>query len=127
MTDYKKIVFSCFLIFAVLGWLVLSKLFTMLASYFDVFAYGGYVEVAVRLAPIALAVGLFAGLYRYNKSYTYMTEVVSELKKVTWPGQKDVSAATVAVIIAVLISAVFIFLFDSVWSFCIQKVIQYGG
>jgi len=127
MTDNKKIVFSCFLIFAVLAWIVLSKLLTSTAAYFDFFAYGNTVEIAVRLMPLALSLGLFAGFYRNQKSYTYMTEVISELKKVTWPTSKEVSAATIAVIIAVLISAVLLFFFDSIWSFFIQKVIQYGG
>ena len=124
MTDHRKIVFSCYLIIAVLGWLVFSKLFGSVANYFDLYAYGNFIEVIVRLVPMALGVGLFVGLYQTEKSYTYMTEVVAELKKVTWPTSKDVSAATVAVIVAVLISAVLLFLFDSVWSFVIRKIIQ---
>jgi len=127
MTDNRKIVFSCYLIVAMLGWLVLNKLLASIAGYFDLYAYGNYVETLVRLVPVGLGFGLFAGLYKNATSYNYMTEVVAELKKVTWPVSKDVSAATVAVIIAVLISAVLLFLFDSLWSVLIRKVLQYGG
>lgn len=127
MTDNTKIVFSCYLIIAVLGWLVLNNLLRSVAGYFDFYAYGNYIETIVRLAPMALGIGLFFGLYRNTTSYNYMSEVIAELKKVTWPTSKDVSAATVAVIIAVLISAVLLFLFDSIWSYMIQKVIRYGS
>ena len=127
MTDNRKIVFSCFLGSAVLAWLVLSKLAGAVAAYFDFYVYGNSVETVVRLLPIVLAGGAFAGFYRHPKSYGYVTEVVGELKKVTWPSSKDVSAATIAVIIAVLVSAVLLFCVDSVWSFLIRKVIQYGG
>jgi len=127
MTEHKKIVFSCFLIFAVLAWLVLNKLFSAVAGYFDLFAYGEIVENVFRLLPIVFTIALFFGFYRHKKSNTYMTEVVAELKKVTWSMQKEVSAATIAVIIAVLISAVLLFIVDSIWSFVIQKVLQYGS
>ena len=127
MKDYKKLVFSCFLIFGVLSWLVLSKIFHSVASYFDLFVYGEIVESLVRVLPVAIGIGLFFGLYRNEKTNKYVTEVVTELNKVTWPTSKTVSAATVAVIIAVLISAILLFLFDSMWSYGIRKIIEYGS
>ncbi|MEK7791002.1 MAG: preprotein translocase subunit SecE [Deltaproteobacteria bacterium] len=127
MTEHKKIVFSCFLIFAVIAFFILSKLFTGVAGYFDLFAYGEIVENIFRLLPVVLTIALFFGFYRHEKSNAYVTEVVAELKKVTWPAQKEVSAATVAVIIAVLISATVLFIVDSLWSFVIQKVLSYGS
>ena len=126
MTEYKKVVFSCFLISAVLGFLVFSKLLTVAVTYFDFYAYGEYVEVLVRLVSIVAAIGLFIGLYQNAKANTYMTEVIAELKKVTWPGSKEVYAATFVVIIAVLIASAILGLFDSLWSFLIRHIIQYG-
>ena len=126
MTEYKKIVFSCFLVTAVLGFLVFSKLLTSAVTYFDFYAYGGYVDVLVRVVPMAAAVILFLGLYQNAKVNTYMTEVIAELKKVTWPVSKEVYAATLVVIIAVLIASVILGLFDSLWSFLIRHIIQYG-
>lgn len=126
MTEYKKIVFSCFLIFAVLVFLAFSKLTSSVVGYFGFYAYGEFVEVIVRIFPIAISLGLFLGFYRNEKANTYMTEVVAELKKVTWSSKKEVWAATVVVIIAVLISAVLLGLFDSLWSFLIRKFIQYS-
>ena len=127
MTEYKKVVFSCFLIFAVLAWLVFSRLLTSAVTYFDFYAYGNFVDVIVRLAPIVLSIGLFIGFYRSEKATLYMTEVAAELKKVTWPSSKEVYAATLVVIIAVLVASVLLGVFDSLWSFLIRKIIQYGG
>ncbi|OGQ18270.1 MAG: preprotein translocase subunit SecE [Deltaproteobacteria bacterium RIFCSPHIGHO2_02_FULL_40_11] len=56
-----------------------------------------------------------------------MTEVVTELKKVTWPGSKDVRAATIVVIIGVLIAGAMLGVFDTLWSYVIRKIIEYGG
>src|SRR3989338_7255845 len=94
MTEYKKIVFSCFLLSAVLSFLVFGKLLTVAVTYFDFYAYREYVDVLVRVVPIVAAIGLFIGLYQNAKANAYMTEVVVELKKVTWPGSKEVYAAT---------------------------------
>lgn len=127
MTEHRNIVFSCYLIIAVLGWLVFSRMASSVSAYFDFYVYGNFVEVIVRLVPVVLGITLFAVLYRNAKSYNYMTEVISELRKVTWPASKEVSAATIAVIVAVLISAVLLFLFDSIWSYLIQRVIRYGA
>lgn len=124
MTDIKKVVFSCYLIGAVLAWLVLNKLAVTTAQYFDIYAFGNYVDVVLRLFPVVGAGTLMGVLYRYKKANTYMTEAVMELKKVSVPTSNQVWAATFAVIVAVLISAVLLWLFDSIWSFLIQKVVH---
>ncbi len=127
MTEYKKIVFSCFLVFAVIVFFVFNKLLASVVGYFDFYAYGDYVEVIVRVVPMIVAIGLFVGLYQNQKAVTYMGEVAAELKKVAWPQKKEVSAATVVVIIAVLISALILGMFDSLWSFLVRKIISFGG
>src|SRR3989338_9061606 len=125
MEGHKKIVFGCVLIFAVLVCAVFNQLLNALVAYFDLFVYGSAVEIAARLVPIGVGIGTFAGLYRYPKSYQYMTEVVTELKKVTWPGSKDVRAATIVVIIGVLIAGAMLGVFDTLWSYVIRKIIEY--
>jgi preprotein translocase SecE subunit len=43
---------------------------------------------------------------------TFLSEVVSELKKTTWPSRKEVYGTTVVVIVAVFITAVYLFVVD---------------
>ncbi|RME30127.1 MAG: preprotein translocase subunit SecE [Deltaproteobacteria bacterium] len=54
--------------------------------------------------------------FRSERLVSLATEVVVELKKVTWPNAKETRSATVVVIITVFIMAFFLGLFDLFWS-----------
>ena len=43
---------------------------------------------------------------------TFLSEVVAELKKTTWPSRKEVYGTTLVVIVAVLITALYLFVVD---------------
>ena len=43
-------------------------------------------------------------------------EVAGELKKVTWPTREETFAATIVVVVTVIISALFLWGFDLIWS-----------
>jgi preprotein translocase subunit SecE len=64
---------------------------------------------------IAIAVG--AGVYAYKnpRVHDYCLDVVSELRKVTWPSRKETQTATVIVIITTLLAAVVLGAFDQIW------------
>jgi preprotein translocase subunit SecE len=55
-------------------------------------------------------------VYRRESSQQGASEVVAELRKVTWPTRKETSQATVVVIITVIIAAIFLQIFDFLWS-----------
>ena len=48
---------------------------------------------------------------------TIPVEITRELEKVTWPTRKETSAATVVVLVTVLISALVLSGFDAIWAF----------
>ena len=54
--------------------------------------------------------------YRNEQVFASVVEVTRELEKVTWPTRKETSAATVVVIVTVLISALILSSFDVLWS-----------
>ena len=54
--------------------------------------------------------------YRNERVYSSVVEVTRELEKVTWPTRKETSAATIVVIVTVLISAAILSTFDVFWS-----------
>ena len=64
------------------------------------------------------AVALVAGsmLYVNERIHALATDVAGELKKVTWPTRKETQAATVVVIVTVIIAAMILGLFDAIWS-----------
>lgn len=75
------------------------------------------------------AVGAFVTgvvLYRNDRVYNLANEVTQELKKVTWPGAKEVRSATIVVIVMSVIAAIILGLvFDTTFSKLTQVV--YGG
>lgn len=54
--------------------------------------------------------------WRNENLFTKATEVTMELKKVTWPTRKETQAATVVVIVTVIIASMFLGIFDLIWS-----------
>ena len=49
-------------------------------------------------------------------------EIAAELRKVSWPNLPETRAATIAVIVASLIAAVLLGLFDVFWQFLTDKI-----
>ena len=70
----------------------------------------------------ALCAGTAIWLWKNPKTHTVSTEIASELRKVSWPGFAETRAATIAVIIASIISAVLLGLFDVFWQFLTDKI-----
>jgi len=65
-------------------------------------------------ATAAVIVGVM--LYRHEPTFTLITEVAAELKKVTWPTPKETRQATIVVVIMTIISACVLGFFDMIWS-----------
>ncbi len=70
-----------------------------------------------------VGLGLFLGLSRSPKASSFMSEVVAEVGKVTWPGQDETLKATIAVLIAVTIAGILLWLVDMLWIYLIGLVI----
>jgi preprotein translocase subunit SecE len=64
----------------------------------------------VTLAAVYIA-------WRSEELFTLASEVVTELGKVTWPTRKETMAATLVVIVTVIIASIFLGMFDGIWSF----------
>jgi preprotein translocase subunit SecE len=55
--------------------------------------------------------------YRNERVFSSVVDVTRELEKVSWPTRKETSAATVVVLVTVLISALILSSFDALWAF----------
>jgi preprotein translocase SecE subunit len=53
---------------------------------------------------------------RNEQLFELAGEVISELRKVTWPTRQETFAATIVVIVTVIVSSLFLGLFDLIWS-----------
>jgi preprotein translocase subunit SecE len=58
-----------------------------------------------------------------EKVKQFFKEVAIELKKVSWPTQRETMNMTMAVIILILILGVFLFVIDSTLAALVQKII----
>jgi preprotein translocase subunit SecE len=59
----------------------------------------------------------------FDKVREFLASAKSELGKVTWPSRKDTYASTLAVIVLVLVSAVFLWVVDTALSTSIRAVL----
>ena len=73
---------------------------------------------------IGLLIAFAAAFYLWTnaKSREVSFEIVAELRKVSWPGLAETRAATIAVIVASLIAAALLGLFDVLWQFLTDKI-----
>jgi preprotein translocase subunit SecE len=108
----NKFVHLTFIVGGLLAAFVLSRMVDWGWSYFakpnDLIVNGVAFLVAGMAAVLA---------YRNEATHTQVVEVTRELEKVTWPSRKETSAATVVVLVTVVISALILSGFDAIWSF----------
>jgi preprotein translocase subunit SecE len=71
---------------------------------------------------LALAFGTGAVLWLTPKTHDTSLEIVAELRKVSWPGWPETRAATIAVIVASVIAALLLGMFDVFWQFLTDKI-----
>jgi preprotein translocase subunit SecE len=61
-------------------------------------------------------------LWMNPRTHEVSLEIAAELRKVSWPGFAETRAATIAVIVASIIAAVLLGLFDVFWQFLTDKI-----
>jgi preprotein translocase subunit SecE len=73
-------------------------------------------EWAIDLFALMLAGGATVVAIKNEQLFELAGEVTGELRKVTWPTRAETFAATLVVIITVIVSSIFLGLFDLLWS-----------
>ncbi|MFN7684153.1 MAG: preprotein translocase subunit SecE [Oligoflexia bacterium] len=119
----QKWVTLSYLAVAILLSFVVLSLGQKLVGAYDLEARVRNIELILRGGSILLGAVLFFGLYRSQQATQFVSEVVVELSRVTWPTQKETSAATVLVIVMVLISGLFLGFLDYLWTVLLKWVI----
>ena len=73
---------------------------------------------------IGLGLSFGTALYLWLNPKTHETslEIAAELRKVSWPSLAETRAATIAVIVASVIAAVLLGLFDVLWQFLTDRI-----
>lgn len=124
MLDNKKAITVSFVATALLIGFVFHLLFLFLAQSVAVFARIEANELTSNGLPVFLGALTFA-ILQFNKTTVAFTDgVVSELRKVVWPTGKDTGMMTIVVVIFVLVSALFLGAYDTLWAFLINKIVK---
>lgn len=105
-----------------LAW-VLFTLLTTIAAGYDLEARVKNVDMLIRGLSLGVGALLFFVLYRSQKSSDYMSEVVVELSRVTWPTPKDTYRATIVVVLMVLIFGFLLGGLDTFWVWLLRFVL----
>ena len=118
----------------VIGYVVLGVLTGMFLEHVLLAVFGTFGPTQPLTRPlwgdwtwssiIGLGIAGAAALYLWKTPKTHETslEIAAELRKVTWPSLAETRAATIAVIVASLIAAVLLGLFDVFWQFLTDKI-----
>ena len=64
---------------------------------------------------------------RLERARLFLSEVRNELKRVTWPSQKEVYATTVVVILTSLFFGIYLFLIDQLFFNLVQWILRRFG
>jgi preprotein translocase subunit SecE len=71
---------------------------------------------------LAIVAGVGIYLWKNPKTHKLSLEIVEELRKVSWPSLAETRAATIAVIVASIIAAVLLGLFDVLWQYLTDRI-----
>lgn len=107
----KRYLYSAFLAAGALATYLLARILT--------YAWALWAEPSdFVIIAIAGAVGFAAAVIAYRNPMVNQlaNEVIGELAKVTWPTQKETTAATIVVIVVSVIAAIVLGLYDAFWS-----------
>lgn len=121
--QYQKWVNLSYLVLAILVGYIVFSLSLRLISIYDLEARIRNVELIIRILSIIGGGFVFFILYRNGRANQFMSEVMGELSRVTWPMQKETMSATAIVIVMVLISGMFLGLLDYFWTLLLKWVL----
>ncbi len=115
-----KFVNLSYMIAFVLAFIVFNKATELLWSRVDslpnIAIVGNQITLATVIA-LAMAAGLTLWAYNRLDYRSYLTEVVLEMAKVTWPSWEETKRATLVVIMFTLVASAFIFIADKFWQY----------
>ena len=120
MPNLQKWVNLSFLSVGIIAWVLLRQVFVL------AFEPLGFNRVDWLLSPSDIAgfvsgFIVFIALLRSAKAHSYLTEVMGELAKVTWPDGKETVLSTGVVAVMLAIATLCILIFDTVWIWVVDK------
>ncbi len=122
-SHHQKWVNFSYLFLAVLVGYISFASSSKIASVYDLEASFRNIDLVIRVGSLVVSGLVFLILSRNERANQFMSEVVVELSRVTWPTQKETTSATFVVIVMVLISGMVLGFLDYFWTKVMQLVL----
>ncbi|HPI40072.1 MAG TPA: preprotein translocase subunit SecE [Pseudobdellovibrionaceae bacterium] len=119
-----KVITISFVVAGALVAFVINLLIVTFSGAFSVVAKLADSDFVRHILPVLIGFVLFLALQFNKKVLIWADEVVSEIRKVVWPSQKDTTAMAIVVVIMVLIAGGIISLFDFVSGVVVNSIIK---
>lgn len=123
MQDNRRWILISLLLLGIIVGYTSFLLFRNIDVMFRLTAHLPHADLLVKALPVLLSGGVFVWIYRSQSKMAYLDDVVAEIRKITWPTRKDTVASTVVVVIAILIIASILGVYDSICSWIIRHII----
>jgi len=113
--DNRKLIVAFYLASTLVIWFLTRSSFQFLSTlFYQIRRLPGILFIREAL-PVVLGATFFLIIVRHARANAFMEEVVSELKKVTWPSRDDVVRSTIVVLVCICIASLILGSFDVVW------------
>lgn len=123
MQDNRRWVLIALLLFGLIIGGLSFLLFRNINVMFRLSTYIAYSETLVKILPVLIGGGVFIWIYKSHSKMSHLDDVVGEVRKITWPARKDTVASTVVVVIAILIIAGILGVYDALCNWIIRQII----
>ncbi|MGE0762448.1 MAG: preprotein translocase subunit SecE [Bdellovibrionales bacterium] len=120
----QKVMMLSFVIAGLLSLLVSRVLFDTLGGVFAVVERWRSIEAVKHGLPLAIAAAVFLSLQLNPKVKVWADEVISEIRKIVWPSQRDTTITTVAVCVMVVVAGLGLSVVDYVSSVLIKWIVN---
>lgn len=104
--------------------LVTRVLFDTLGSMFAIVERYRSIEIVKHGVPLTAAIAVFLVLQLNPRMHAWADEVVTEIRKIVWPSQRDTTVTTIAVCVMVLVAGLGLAMIDYMSSILIKWIIN---
>lgn len=122
--ENRKVILSSYLSASVVSWFLCRSLVQWAYTTFYHIRRLPGIDFGREALPVLVGAIVFIGLFKNPKVNLVMEEVVSELKKVTWPNREDVMKSTWVVLVCILIASFILAGFDLMWGKLIGALLK---
>ena len=124
VNDNRNLINAAHVAAAVLTWVAVYLLFELFAGHFSPVARLWSNQTAQHIVPILFGVIAFAALRLNPPVVTFTDDVITELRKVTWPEPKITVGLTWIVCITLIIAGCIVATYDVVWAHIINWIVK---